>query len=215
MKYHAPTIDQLPTKKQLLKSTIQALIASLIILFVFILPGEYGIDPTGAGKLLGLTRMGEIKQQLKSEADIAALEELENIRKVPSTSISSENVNVPAVEPEIIETNTLTVDQNTDSMTLTLVPDAAAEVKLVMKKGSTVNYSWSANGGKLNFDTHGEGQGGLSAKYDSGRNESGQDNQSFVAEFDGTHGWFWRNRTRETVTLDITATGEFSEMKKI
>ena len=33
-----------------------------------VLPAEYGIDPTGVGKLLRLTEMGQIKQQLAEEA---------------------------------------------------------------------------------------------------------------------------------------------------
>ncbi len=32
------------------------------------LPAEYGTNPTGVGSILGLTEMGEIKQQLAAEA---------------------------------------------------------------------------------------------------------------------------------------------------
>ena len=34
------------------------------LLVTMVLPAEYGIDPTGVGRVLGLTEMGEIKQQL-------------------------------------------------------------------------------------------------------------------------------------------------------
>ncbi|HLQ18220.1 MAG TPA: hypothetical protein VK146_04505 [Tabrizicola sp.] len=34
------------------------------ILILFWLPAEYGIDPTGMGRLTGLTEMGEIKQMM-------------------------------------------------------------------------------------------------------------------------------------------------------
>ncbi|MBW4653336.1 MAG: hypothetical protein KME20_09940 [Kaiparowitsia implicata GSE-PSE-MK54-09C] len=33
-----------------------------------VLPSEYGIDPTGFGRLTGLTTMGQIKMQLALEA---------------------------------------------------------------------------------------------------------------------------------------------------
>lgn len=33
-----------------------------------VLPAEYGIDPTGVGRALGLTQMGEIKTRLAKEA---------------------------------------------------------------------------------------------------------------------------------------------------
>lgn len=47
-----PDVDDLPTSRQLAKATLVAVI----------LPAEYAIDPTGAGRVLGLTRMGEVKR---------------------------------------------------------------------------------------------------------------------------------------------------------
>jgi len=37
------------------------------LLILFILPAEYGADPTGIGELLGLKKMGEIKTSLKQD----------------------------------------------------------------------------------------------------------------------------------------------------
>jgi hypothetical protein len=45
-----------------------ALLVAAALLVTVVLPSEYGIDPTRAGRLLGLTEMGEIKTQLASEA---------------------------------------------------------------------------------------------------------------------------------------------------
>ena len=58
----------LPTLKQLRRSTIAAAIGAVFIGVGVYLPAEYGIDPTGVGSVLGLTEMGEIKQQLAREA---------------------------------------------------------------------------------------------------------------------------------------------------
>jgi hypothetical protein len=52
----------------LILSTIKAGVGALAILVFFVLPGEYGVDVTGVGRILGLTEMGEIKQQLYAEA---------------------------------------------------------------------------------------------------------------------------------------------------
>lgn len=52
----------------LIRSTMLALGGALAILVLFWLPAEYGVDPTGVGGLLGLTEMGDIKQQLAGEA---------------------------------------------------------------------------------------------------------------------------------------------------
>ena len=52
----------------LIRSTMLAGGGALAILVLFLLPAEYGVDPTGVGGLLGLTQMGDIKQQLAGEA---------------------------------------------------------------------------------------------------------------------------------------------------
>ncbi len=57
-----------PTSRQLLHSSAIAVAAAILILATVVLPAEYGIDPTGAGRALGLTRMGEIKMRLAREA---------------------------------------------------------------------------------------------------------------------------------------------------
>lgn len=63
-----PNRADLPTPSQLLRSTILAATAAAAILITTILPAEYAIDPTGVGRKLGLTQMGEIKKQLSLEA---------------------------------------------------------------------------------------------------------------------------------------------------
>jgi hypothetical protein len=45
-----------------------ALAVAASLLITIVLPAEYGIDPTGVGRVLGLTRMGEIKTRLAREA---------------------------------------------------------------------------------------------------------------------------------------------------
>ncbi len=45
-----------------------ALAAAGTLLVCVVLPAEYGIDPTGVGRVLGLTQMGEIKTRLAKEA---------------------------------------------------------------------------------------------------------------------------------------------------
>jgi hypothetical protein len=57
-----------PSPRALLRSTIVAGATALLILVTVVLPAEYGIDPTRIGRVLGLTRMGEIKTRLAREA---------------------------------------------------------------------------------------------------------------------------------------------------
>ena len=57
------------TSGGLIRSTLMASGAAVAVLTVVYLPAEYGIDPTGFGAVLGLTEMGQIKQQLYAEAE--------------------------------------------------------------------------------------------------------------------------------------------------
>lgn len=59
---------EIPTSRRLLKSVIVAIVTAAAILVTIILPAERAIDPTGIGRLLGLTEMGEIKKLRLEEA---------------------------------------------------------------------------------------------------------------------------------------------------
>ncbi len=61
----------LPSNAQLIRSTVIAILVALFILFAFVLPAEYGIDPTGIGNVIGLKEMGRIKVSLQKEFDLA------------------------------------------------------------------------------------------------------------------------------------------------
>lgn len=52
----------LPTPRQLTVATLAAVVVALVLGVTVVLPAERGVDPTGAGGLLGLTAMGELKQ---------------------------------------------------------------------------------------------------------------------------------------------------------
>lgn len=63
-----PNRADLPSSAQLRRSTWIAGISATAILAFIVLPSEYAVDPTGVGRMLGLTQMGEIKVQLAEEA---------------------------------------------------------------------------------------------------------------------------------------------------
>ncbi|WP_312358691.1 hypothetical protein [Agrobacterium sp.] len=98
-------------------------------------------------------------------------------------------------------------------MTISLQPGEGAEVKLVMTKGAKVNYSWTANGSQVNFDTHGDG-GGENISYEKGRGIP-EDSGVIEAAFDGNHGWFWRNRTSAPVIINLKTEGAYTDIKRV
>lgn len=67
-----PSNEDLPSTGKLIKSTILALLGAGVLLVTVVMPAEYGIDPTGAGRMLGLIEMGEIKSALHAEAQADA-----------------------------------------------------------------------------------------------------------------------------------------------
>ncbi len=65
---NTPRRQELPSTVMLIKSTILAAVVAGILLVTVVMPAEFGIDPTGLGKALGLKKMGEIKASLAEEA---------------------------------------------------------------------------------------------------------------------------------------------------
>ncbi len=196
-----PSDTEVPSTAKLIKSTIIAAVTAGILLITVVMPAEYGIDPTGAGKALGLTRMGEIKTSLAIEASEDAAMDKQAVTVVKSVS-------EPTPVPDPV------VEIKTHEMSITLAPDEGTEIKVVMKKGAKVDYVWETNGGKANFDVHGDSKD-LKINYHNYYKGSDQKREgSLVAEFEGSHGWFWRNRTKEPLTITIKTNGEYSSIKR-
>lgn len=225
-----PSRAELPTSEQLKRSTIIAAIAALVILVTVVLPSEYAIDPTRIGRMLGLTEMGEIKTQLAAEsaadaaADAAARELAQQQSPPVAASSVAPTIKQPLQPPTYVAQNsgTLTNTQTTtaptqagrsDEMSITLKPGQGTEVKLVMASGAKANFSWTANGAVVNYDTHGDG-GGRSISYEKGRGVA-SDEGVLDAAFDGNHGWFWRNRTESDVTITLRTNGDYADLKRV
>lgn len=205
-----PTRAELPTSAQLLKSTVIAIVSAIAILVAVVLPSEYGIDPTGAGRLLGLTEMGEIKTQLAEEAEQDRIRDEQNL--APATSQQGSSL-VDRIMSEFLVGSAQAQEARSDEMAVTLAPGEGAEIKLVMIKGAKANYAWSANGAVVNFDTHGDG-GGENISYEKGRGVA-EDEGVLEAAFDGNHGWFWRNRTDAPVIVTLKTSGAYSDIKRM
>lgn len=202
-----PSRAELPTSRQLLRSTLIAIIAALAILVTIVLPAEYNIDPTGVGRVLGLAQMGEIKVQLAEEAERDRQMDQNSTVPAPGSSLLGRIFAALVVSPASAQTAS-----RQDVTTLTLTPGQGAEIKLVMKAGAKADYSWTVAGGVVNFDTHGDG-GGKSISYEKGRAVPGDDGV-LEAAFDGNHGWFWRNRGSTDVTLTLKTSGAYAEIKR-
>ncbi len=213
-----PNRAELPTTKQLVRSTFIALATAIVLLITVILPAEYALDPTGMGRALGLTEMGEIKAQLAQEAE----EDQANGAVVAATkTVQNEPVKAePEVAPQQLELTSPKPDVAVavepvwkDKIMLSLKPGQGAEVKLVMEKGQIAQFEWTSKGGPVNYDTHGDGNGN-SISYEKGRGVP-DDQGELEAAFTGNHGWFFRNRNDKTVMVILKTNGDYAEMKRV
>jgi hypothetical protein len=201
-----PDPSELPSSAQLIRSTLIALVAAIAILVTIVLPAEYGIDPTGVGRALGLAEMGEIKTQLAEEAERDRLMDQAAPPK-PGASLAQAVFAFvfggPAAAQEAVRA---------DETRLTLAPGEGAEIKLTMAKGAAVRFSWTVEGGVVNYDMHGDGGGG-EVSYQKGRAVPGQEGV-LEAAFDGRHGWFWRNRGSAPVMVILRTEGAYGAIDR-
>ncbi|WP_420338646.1 transmembrane anchor protein [Roseibium sp.] len=192
-----PKLEDLPSNRQLGRMSVVAAIGAAAIGVMVYLPAEYGIDPTGVGSVLGLTEMGEIKQQLAKEA--AEDEKLHGSQDSSSLVDGVLGLFVSTAQAQ---------DAWKDVVTFTLEPGAYTEIKATMEKGATLTYAWMADGGRINFDLHAHA-GGENVTYEKGRGETSGEG-SFETPFAGDHGWFWRNRDKSAVTVTLQLRGDYS-----
>lgn len=258
-----PAKADLPSTARLIRSTVIAGVSALAILVTVVLPSEYGIDPTGFGRLTGLTTMGQIKMQLAEEAAAdealsaavaagtaipspapfaaspdtqqlaARVDALESLilelqpAQLPAVAAATEGATVPAAPVAIAPVPMqqaaapaaaptpapVATPQWRDEVTFTLTPMEGTEYKLVMQAGAVATYEFVVDGGVINFDAHGEGEG-QSLTYEEGRGVA-SDAGEMVPPVSGTHGWFFRNRGTEDVVVTLRTGGDYHELRKL
>ncbi len=211
-----PTVNELPSTRKLVRSTVIALLTAVGLLVTVVMPSEYAVDPTGVGRALGLTQMGELKIILAQEA-LADAVPPQPAAPAPAPAPAPQVAQVqPIAKPVAQPVATPTPALKTNQMSVTLKPGEGTEIKLEVLKNKTVSYEWTAVGGPVNYDTHGEpynGEKGYFHSYNKGKQVK-SDKGEFTAIFDGTHGWFWRNRSNNDVTIALKTTGDYLSVKQ-
>ena len=212
-----PDLADLPTASRLLRSTAIAVGVAAALLVAVVLPAEYAVDPTGIGRLLGLTDMGTVKMAIAREAEQEA-----SAATASAPAITAQAPRPPAAAaaaaavPAPVQASapgTGAPAAKAEEMTLTLAPGQGVEIKAKMRKGASVTYVWVTDGPKLNFDTHGDGAGISYHGY--GKGSESRSEGVLTAAFDGSHGWFWRNRAGKAVTVTLKVTGDFDGLKRL
>jgi len=165
-----------------------ALLAAGIILVAAILPAEFGIDPLGVGRKLGLTAIGEVQK------DLAAFE----------ATRAAGNSGVPTIAPQE------RAYQN-ETVSFKIPPGDSVEYKYRLDKGEALLYSWKATA-PVNYELHAEPDGaprGYAESYEK-RNATATASGTLTAPFPGIHGWYWENPGSAEVTVTLTAAGFYN-----
>ena len=163
--------------KSLVIATVLATLLAAVILILAVLPAEYGIDPTGIGKSMGLTAL----------------------------SVQAEE----SAKPMVISCKEQMAQWN-DSVTIIVPANSGLEYKFHLVKGAALDFSWVTDGGKLYFDFHGEPKGDKTGYFKSFKEAtSNQSSGSLSAPFEGSHGWYWENKTRAPVTVFLNTKGDY------
>ena len=185
----SPVDRPTPSARTLAVATGVALLVAGLILVTIVLPAEYGIDPLGTGRALGLDVM---------TAPIAE----EPVPVDPAAAAMIPTVNGPI--------GTYPAEFRVDSREVVLEPYEYKEFKYRMEKGATMLFTWKASGDVVH-DFHGDADGAsadAAQSYDKAAHR--QANGSFVAPFSGIHGWFWENPGDDPITITLTTAGFYT-----
>jgi hypothetical protein len=194
-------------KQELLRGTLIAAALASVILTVVVLPAEYGIDPIGAGRALGLASLHQGQATTVSASPVAPA--------IPAKKGST--VSAPGEVRGVTVASPQTVAYRTDVMEVTLAPGKGLEVKTHLAKGATLVYSWkTVSGAVVNHDFHGEPVNAGKDEFESFILENGvsKSSGSLVAPFTGVHGWYWKNKSGAPVTIELQASGFYSDIFK-
>lgn len=189
-------------KRELLRGTLVAAIVAAIVLTFAVLPAEYGIDPTGAGKAMGLTKLHAPVAAPQPAAAAPA--------KAPGSTVSA-----PGEQRTLTVSSKPAVAYRADEMEITLPAGGGVEVKTHLAKGATLIYAWKTkNAEKLNHDFHGEPVNAKENEFESFilENEVSESKGTLIAPFTGVHGWYWENKTATPVTVVLRASGFYTDI---
>jgi len=186
------TTDQpLPTKSELLRATGIALAVAIVILVTTILPAEYGVDPIGVGGRLGLDKL--------------------NVTSANAEEIVPDAQGLPLAGAAL---SRATTNLRKDALTVVVPAYEGVELKADMKAGQSLAFDWRTDGETLYTDMHGEppnaGKNEFTSYWKEKQQSAGQG--TLIAQFEGTHGWYWQNMSEEDVSVTLDVSGFYQNI---
>ena len=176
-------------RNRILLAAGAALLGAGLILVMFVLPAEYGVDPLGTGARVGLLELGVVGQQVEALSNTAA-----------TTSAGDATIVVPqdrAFKQETVE--------------FKVGPGEGMEYKYRLEKGEALLYSWTTTA-PVNVEFHAEPDGaprGYAQTYQK-EDQKSEASGTLNAPFSGIHGWYWENTTDQEVTVTLVSAGYYN-----
>ena len=165
-----------------------ALLGAGLILVMFVLPAEYGVDPLGVGARVGLVELGAVGQQVQKLNDATATGTAQATLIVPQErAFKSETVEFKVAARE------------------------GMEYKYRLDKGESLLFSWKTTG-PVSYEFHAEPDGaprGYAQSYEKGDAKS-EASGTLTAPFPGIHGWYWENKSDKEITVTLTSAGFYN-----
>ena len=165
-----------------------ALLVAGLVLVMFVLPAEYGVDPLGVGARVGLVELGAVGKQVESL----------------NASAAAGAGTATLVVPQERAFKSETVD-------FKVGPREGMEYKYRLDKGESLLFSWKTTG-PVAFEFHAEPDGaprGYAQTYEKGDGKT-EASGTLTAPFPGIHGWYWENKTDKEITVTLTSAGFYN-----
>lgn len=178
-------------KDRIAVNVAAALLVAGLILVGAVLPAEYGVDPLGVGRRLGLLAMGDAKQELVA------------YQQTRATGATGEGGGAPTLAPQ-------PRGYQNEAVEFRLAAGESVEYKYRLDKGEALLYSWSASS-EVPYELHAEPDGaprGYAESFEKA--EASAAAGTLVAPFSGIHGWYWENPTDHDVTVRLSAAGFYN-----
>ncbi len=191
-----------PSSKRLLITMVAAVFVAVLLLVTVVLPAQYGIDPTGAGRLMGLTALSSSGTRTIEITDVIGGNEI-----VRTVEVADAGDPTPLPNPAVFQQGT--EPMRAETLQIPIGSDEETEVKVVLTAGKMVLFSWEVDRGTIYSDYHGHDPAlgpDFWVRYREQQEGSGGEG-SLVAPFDGEHGWYWVNYNEFPVVVTLTVTG--------
>lgn len=173
-----------PSRSRILGASVIAAIVAGLVLVVAILPAEYGIDPLGTGRALGLTALSGAQSV-----------ELTSPPRVEATPATGPHAGVALAN---------------DEYKVELRPFEGVEYKYRLEQSAALVYSWTSSA-PVEYEFHGEPDGAPEKYFDSySKGTSGKEQGAFSATKAGIHGWYFKNHSETRVTVTLRTAGFFA-----